>query len=107
MIITAVSLSVGFQKPNGLEYCNIMEARGADLVRTESSNEIYSLVKLQRLSERIRELHCSKTLGQELHPHSLAADIATQGFLEELEEWRVTTAETVRGIGIVLPTGYG
>jgi hypothetical protein len=47
------SLSLGFQKPNNLRYRNLMDSHGQALMQDETSAEIASLVKLQRLAERV------------------------------------------------------
>lgn len=88
------SLSMGFQKPNNLQYRNLMDTHGLSLLQHDNSDEIYSLVKLTHLMERIDGAHKMK----EKASYNLAADMNIQIFLNELQEWRATTATEVRNM---------
>jgi hypothetical protein len=92
------SLSMGFQKPNNLQYRNLMDAHGESLLQTKASKEVSSLVKLQRLAERIAELHTIKQPLNEPHINSLTAEMNIQIFLNEVNEWRRTTPEETKNL---------
>jgi hypothetical protein len=76
-----------------------MDSRGEELLQAENSSEIYYVVKLQRLWERIAELQFSKERGLEIHMQSLTGEMATQTFLNELEDYKRSTSDSVRNIG--------
>jgi hypothetical protein len=92
------SLSMGFQKPNNLQYRNLMDTHGESLLQTEASNEVTSLVKLQRLAERIAELHTTKQPVYEPHMNSLTAEMNIQIFSNEVHEWRRATPEETKNL---------
>lgn len=92
------SLSQGFQKPNNLHYRNLMDLHGEVLMLDEYSPEIYSLVKLQRLTEKIMEWHASKQPVGDSQMEALNAEVNIQIFLNELLEWRNSTNDVVRNL---------
>ena len=65
-----------------------MDAHGESLMDDERLTPVYSLVKLQRLNERISELHKNKELTEDPHLNSLNAELNVQIFMNELQEWR-------------------
>ena len=90
------SISMGFQKPNNLQYRNLMDVHGESLLQNEVSNEVASLVKLQRLAERIAELHTTKQPVYDPHMNSLTAEMNVQIFLNEVQEWRRVTTDEIK-----------
>lgn len=92
------NLSQGFQKPNNLRYRNLMDAHGEVLMLDETSPEIYSLVKLQRLMEKISEWHSSKPPVADSQMDALNAEVSIQIFLNELAEWRNSTNNVIRSL---------
>ncbi len=89
---------MGFQKPNNLHYRNLMDEHGASLVNSEHSEEINSLVKLQRFVEKIRDLHTAKQPSGDPQTEALDAEVNIQVFLNELEQWRMTTTELTKNL---------
>jgi hypothetical protein len=79
-----------------LQYRNLMDTRGKELLQDENSTDIYSMVKLQRLAERIAEMHSSNQLAVDLHMQALSAEMNIQLFLDELQEWRASMSGAVR-----------
>jgi hypothetical protein len=73
-----------------------MDTRGEELLQDENSTDIYSMVKLQRLAERIAEMHTSNQLAVDLHMQALSAEMNIQLFLNELQEWGASTFGVVR-----------
>lgn len=96
------SLSLGFQKPNNLHYRNLMDDHGRALVQDESSAEISSLVKLQRLAERVAEIHSSKESNGDAQREALTAEVNIQMLLNELQEWRRSTPDAIRNMRTLL-----
>jgi hypothetical protein len=92
------SLSLGFQKPNNLHYRNLMDNHGQALVQNESSAEISSLIKLQRLAERVAENHSSKESTSDAQMEALTAEVNIQMLLNELQEWRMSTPDAIRSL---------
>ena len=98
------SLSMGFQKPNNLQYRNLMDDRGEALLHHEhqsgfNSHDITSLVKLQHLTERIGEVHMSKPqVPNDYQDASLVVEMNMQMFLNELQEWRTNTAAEIQNL---------
>jgi hypothetical protein len=95
------SLSMGFQKPNNLHYRNLMDDRGEALLlheahRDPQSINIISLVKLQHLTERIGEVHMSKSQASDYADASLLAEMNIQMFLSELQQWRSSTSDDIK-----------
>lgn len=107
-IANTSSLSMGFQKPNNLHYRNLMDDRGETLLQKEShggssSNGITSIVRLQHLTERIREFHTSRSTATDHQEASLVAEMNAQMFLNELQEWRTTTAAEIQNLRTYIP----
>ncbi|TVY71335.1 hypothetical protein LSUE1_G008616 [Lachnellula suecica] len=82
------SLSLGFQKPNSFQYRQLMDIHLGSLAESESKGDIHSLIRLQRLNERISDLHANKQLAGDPRLDSLNAELNAQIFLNELQEWR-------------------
>jgi len=92
------SLSLGFQKPNNLRYRNLMDTHGQALVQDESSAEISSLVKLQRLAERVAEIHSTKEFIGDPQIQAVSAEVNVQMLLNELQEWQRSTPDVIRNM---------
>jgi hypothetical protein len=92
------SMSMGFQKPNNMQYRNLMDQYGETLMYGEEPSEIHSLVKLRRFSERIFELHSVPKTAEGLHEDTFMAEVNTQVFKGELENWRATTLDVIKNI---------
>ncbi|KUJ19262.1 uncharacterized protein LY89DRAFT_731670 [Mollisia scopiformis] len=92
------SLSQGFQKPNNLQYQSLMDVHGEVLMLDEHSPEIYSLVKLQRIAEKIMMWHSSKQPAGDSQMDALNAEVNIQIFLNELNEWRHSTNDVIRNL---------
>lgn len=88
---------MGFQKPNNLQYRNLMDTRGMSLLHNNCPDEIYSLVRLQHLEERITHLYRSKART----PFDVTSDLNIQIFLNELQEWRARTPLEIRNLRTV------
>jgi hypothetical protein len=88
-------LSRAFQKPN-IQYRNLMDAHGESLLREEESIEIYSIVKLQRLSEKMLEFFTRETVSSRADFNE--DEIHIQMFLAELQDWQRSTSDFFRNI---------
>jgi hypothetical protein len=88
---------MGFQKANHMHYRNLMDTRGESLLQGEDSQDIYSLVKLQRLSEKISEAYKSKP-SVELDADPFNDEVKIQQFLGEYQDWRRSTSDFFRNI---------
>jgi len=91
-------LSLGFQKPPELSYRNLMCSHGQSLLQDESSVEISSLVKLQRLAQRIADVHSSYEPKGDPQMETLNAEVNIQMFQHEVQEWRQSTSTLVRNL---------
>lgn len=83
---------MGFQKPNNMQYRNLMDAHGVSLLQSGVPDEIISLVRLLHLIERISNLHRSKKDVS----YDSTADMKIQIFLNELQEWRARIPDGIR-----------
>jgi hypothetical protein len=92
------SLSQGFQKPNNLVYRNLMDVHGEVMMLDEFSPEVYSLVKLARLTEKIAEYYNSRPAVDNSQMEALNAEVNIQIILNELLEWRSSTGDAIRNI---------
>ena len=91
-------LSLGFQNHPELRYCKLMDSYGQSLVLHESSAEISSLIKLQRLSKRIAEAHSSEEPQGDPQMEALNSEVNIQMFQYELQEWRNSTPLLIRNL---------
>jgi hypothetical protein len=91
-------LTLGFQKPAELRYRNLMDSHGQSLVQGESSSEISSLIRLQRLAERIAEVHSSDEPKGDPQMEALNAEVNIQMFQHELQEWRISTSTAIKNL---------
>jgi hypothetical protein len=97
------ALSMGFQKPNNLHYKNLMDHRGEIVLQEESSgifsaSDIYALVRLQNLTERIGEAHSKPPETSERSDDPLWDEMNIQKFLGELDEWRRLAPNSIRNL---------
>ena len=92
--LETTSLSMGFQKPNNLQYRNLMDSHGASLLESDCPDEIYALVKLLHLIERIAGMQRMNSSGL----FDLANDMNIQMFMNELQEWRAATPVEIRNL---------
>lgn len=99
-LTTIDRLSMGFQKPNSIQYRNLMDSRGVELLKEEALSEIHHIVKLQRLWERISEFHLGRDQDVVTQPSSFNSEMEVQMFLNELEDLRKTASDVVRNIGV-------
>jgi hypothetical protein len=83
---------MGFQKPNNLRYRNLMDTYGISLLERDCPDEIYALVKLLHLIERIAGVQRMKATGS----FDLTNDMNIQIFMNELQEWRASTSIEIR-----------
>lgn len=90
----SASLSMGFQKPNNLQYRNLMDSHGASLLESDCPDEIYALVKLLHLIERIAGMQRMNSSGL----FDLANDMNIQMFMNGLQEWRAATPAEIRNL---------
>jgi hypothetical protein len=79
-----------------------MDGHGQSLLQDESSAEISSLIKLQRLAERIAEVHRSSEPKGDLQMEALNAEVNIQMFQHEVQEWRKSIATLVRNLRMLL-----
>lgn len=89
---------MGFQKPNALQYRKLMDLHGQALMEDERPNDVYSLLKLVRLTERIGELHASKQPMADPQMESFNAELNVQMFSGELQEWRSSTPDHIKNL---------
>jgi hypothetical protein len=75
-----------------------MDSYGQSLVLNESSAEISSLIKLQRLSKRIAEAHSSEEPKGDPRMEALNSEVNIQMFQYELQEWRNSTPLLIRNL---------
>ncbi|RDL30129.1 uncharacterized protein BP5553_10407 [Venustampulla echinocandica] len=94
----STALSMGFQKPNNLPYRNLMDIHIQTPTKDENTAVVYSLIKLQRLTERISEVYETKTWAADPHTGAFHAELNIQIFLNELQEWRNSTSDEIRNL---------
>lgn len=86
------SVSMGFQKPNGLKYNDIMDKYGTTLARDAevwSDTSLLPIVKCHYLRERIRDsLFALQTKGSSFDVSPFQAEMNVQAFNNETEEWK-------------------
>ena len=86
---------MGFQKPNNMQYRNLMDDLGESLLLDEPSDDLVALVGMQRLSENIAAFHRSKDLDVN---DPITAEMNAQIFQSELNTWRAKTSDEVRSL---------
>jgi hypothetical protein len=74
-----------------------MDTHGMSLLQNNCPDEIYSLVRLQHLAERIAQLYKSKADT----PFDVTSDLNIQIFLNEIQEWRARTPPEIRNLRTV------
>jgi hypothetical protein len=79
-----------------------MDSHGQSLVQDEGSAEISSLVKIQRLAERIAEVHSSDEPRGDPQMEALNAEVNIQMFQHELQEWRDSTSPSIRNLRMLI-----
>lgn len=97
----STALSLSFQKHPELRYCKLMDSYGQSLVLQESSAEISSLIKLQRLSKRIAEAHSSEEPQGDPQMEALNSEVNIQVYQYELQEWRNSTPLLIRNLPFI------
>lgn len=77
-----------------------MDSHGQSLLQGESLAEISSLVKLQRLAQRIAEVHSSYDREPNADPQmeALNAEVNIQMFQHEVHEWRKSVSLSIRNL---------
>ncbi|KAG9234968.1 hypothetical protein BJ875DRAFT_460185 [Amylocarpus encephaloides] len=94
------ALSMGFQKPNNLQYRNLMDAHGRFLIEENQATDIYILIKSQHLMERIAAIHAAKQPGLP-HVDAVNVEMNAQMFLNELQSFKDSTPDAVRSLSNV------
>ncbi|EKD21312.1 hypothetical protein MBM_00425 [Drepanopeziza brunnea f. sp. 'multigermtubi' MB_m1] len=93
------TLKVGWRKPNNRHYRDLLDNHSPELMHEELQTEIGSLVRLQRLSERIGETNSPNTSSaQDPQTEALTAEINIQVFLRELQDWQACTSEAIKSL---------
>ncbi|KAH8591825.1 hypothetical protein B0O99DRAFT_266476 [Bisporella sp. PMI_857] len=95
------ALSMGFQKPNHLQYRNLMDAQGEFLLQDEHQTDVIALVTIQRIIERISIYHREKEIDPNDVNRLVNAEISVQIFYNELEQWQLSTPDETRNIPMV------
>ncbi|KAI9055633.1 hypothetical protein LZ554_000577 [Drepanopeziza brunnea f. sp. 'monogermtubi'] len=93
------TLKMGWRKPNNRHYRDLLDHHSPDLMHEELQTEIGSLVRLQRLSERIGETNSPNTSSaQDPQTEALTAEVNIQVFLHELQDWQACTSEAIQSL---------
>lgn len=85
---------MGFQKPNYVQYRNLMDGHGMTLLHGVCPEDIFALVKLLHLIERIATVFRS-IKNPTFDPNN---DMTIQVFLNELQELRGSISPEVRNM---------
>jgi hypothetical protein len=98
---------MGFQKPNGLKYNDIIDEYGTALIKDSefwSDISLLPLVKCQYIRERIRDsLSSLQTSGSAFNALPFQAEMNVQAFHNEVEEWKRTVPEGIKSMRISSP----
>jgi hypothetical protein len=86
---------MGFQKPNNMQYRDLMDELGESILQAEPSSDLTALVRLERLAETIAVFHRSKDFDKN---DPIAAEMNAQMFRNELQAWREGTLSEVRAL---------
>lgn len=89
----SAALSLGFQKPNNMQYRDLMDELGQSILQTEPSSDLTALVSLERLAETIAVFHRSKDMDTK---DPILADANAQMFQNELQAWKANTLADIR-----------
>ena len=89
---------MGFQKPNDIRYRKLMESNDQILLQDERSEEVASLVQLQRLAERVAESHSAIEPAGDPQMEAITAEVNAQMFQNELDQWRGSTPDVIRNL---------
>jgi len=89
---------MGFQKPNDIRYRKLMESNDQILLQDERSEEVASLVQLQRLAERVAEFHSAIEATEDPQMATITAEVNTRIFRNELDQWRSSTPDVIRNL---------
>jgi len=96
------SISMGFQKPNGLKYNEIMDEYGTALAKDPefwSDISLLPLVKCHYIRERIRDsLFNLQKNGSSFDISPFQAEMNVQAFYNEVEEWKRTVPDGIKSI---------
>jgi hypothetical protein len=91
---------MGFQKPNGLKYNDIMDRYGTALMKDSevwSDVSLLPLVKCQYIRERIRDsLFSLQANGTNFDVSPFQAEMNVQAFHNEVEEWKRTIPDGIK-----------
>jgi hypothetical protein len=106
-VANMASISMGFQKPNGLKYNDIMDEYGTALIKDSefwSDISLLPLVKCQYIRERIRDsLFSLQTSGSTFNVLPFQAEMNVQAFHNEVEEWKRTVPEGIKSMRMSSP----
>jgi hypothetical protein len=101
-VANMTSISMGFQKPNGLKYNDIMDEYGTALAKDPefwSDISLLPLVKCQYIRERIRDsLFNLQTSGCPFEVSPFQAEMNVQAFYNEAEEWKRTVPDGIKSM---------
>ncbi len=89
---------MGFRKPNNRHFRELLDKHGEALMQEDFSTEIGSLIKLQRMSERIGDINSLKRPALDPQMEALNDEVNIQMFLSELQEWRASTPEAIKNL---------
>ena len=78
---------MGFQKPNSIQYRNLMDSRCLEILQEDPSDEICFIVKLQRFWERLSEYYNTKDQELISQQSSLGSEAVVEMFLKQLEDF--------------------
>lgn len=85
---------MGFQKPNYVQYRDLMDNRGMSLLHSDCPEDIFALIKLLHLIERIATVFRS-VQKPSFDPNN---DMTIQIFVSELQELRGSISPEVRSM---------
>jgi hypothetical protein len=93
---------MGFQKPNGLKYSDIMNEYGTELARDAefwSDVTLLQLVKCNYIRERIRDsLFALQNSGSSFDASPFQAEMNVQAFHNEVEEWKRSMPHDIKSL---------
>lgn len=98
---------MGFQKPNGLKYNNIVDEYGRALSKDAdfwSDISLLPLVKCQYIRERIQDSLVSlQKSGCTYDVSPFQAEMNVQAFHNEVEEWKRSVPEAIKSMRTFSP----
>ena len=89
---------MGYQKPNNLPHRSLMNTHGELLMSDDNLIDIYSMIRLQRLLERISEADDSKKPICDHHMIGFDPEVKIQLFQNELQEWHNSTPDHIKNL---------